>query len=93
MGSMLRAHKAYASSVSCSARSTIKGTRLCPASKFERNDDIPVEASGQGVPKPVTTFTNPPLDGHLISNIEMAGYKSPTSVQKYSSQSLCLAVT
>ncbi|CAK4034554.1 ATP-dependent RNA helicase DED1 [Lecanosticta acicola] len=51
---------------------------------FEKYDDIPVEASGQGVPEPVVTFTNPPLDDHLISNIELAGYKIPTPVQKYS---------
>lgn len=51
---------------------------------FEKYDDIPVEASGQGVPEPVTTFTNPPLDDHLINNIELAGYKVPTPVQKYS---------
>ncbi|KAF1355202.1 P-loop containing nucleoside triphosphate hydrolase protein [Delphinella strobiligena] len=51
---------------------------------FEKYDDIPVEASGQGVPEPVTTFTNPPLDDHLIANIEMSGYKVPTPVQKYS---------
>jgi len=51
---------------------------------FSNYDDIPVEASGQGVPEPVTTFTNPPLDDHLISNIELSGYKVPTPVQKYS---------
>ncbi|KAF2863647.1 DEAD-domain-containing protein [Piedraia hortae CBS 480.64] len=51
---------------------------------FEKYDDIPVEASGQGVPEPVTSFTNPPLDDHLISNINLAGYKMPTPVQKYS---------
>lgn len=51
---------------------------------FEKYDDIPVEASGQGVPEPVTTFTNPPLDDHLIANIELSGYKVPTPVQKYS---------
>ncbi|PVI01361.1 DEAD-domain-containing protein, partial [Periconia macrospinosa] len=51
---------------------------------FEKYDDIPVEASGQGVPEPVNTFTNPPLDDHLISNIELSGYKVPTPVQKYS---------
>ncbi|CAD0110784.1 unnamed protein product [Aureobasidium uvarum] len=51
---------------------------------FEKYDDIPVEASGQGVPDPVTTFSNPPLDDHLISNIELSGYKVPTPVQKYS---------
>ena len=51
---------------------------------FEKYDDIPVEASGQGVPEPVTRFTNPPLDDHLISNIELSGYVVPTPVQKYS---------
>lgn len=51
---------------------------------FEKYDDIPVEASGEGVPEPVTTFTNPPLDDHLITNIELSGYKVPTPVQKYS---------
>lgn len=51
---------------------------------FEKYDDIPVEASGQGVPEPVNKFTNPPLDDHLLSNIELAGYKVPTPVQKYS---------
>ncbi|RAL60999.1 hypothetical protein DID88_010095 [Monilinia fructigena] len=43
-----------------------------------------VEASGQDVPEPVLTFTNPPLDDHLIRNIELAHYKVPTPVQKYS---------
>jgi ATP-dependent RNA helicase DDX3X len=51
---------------------------------FANYDDIPVEASGQNVPEPVTTFTNPPLDDHLISNITMARYTVPTPVQKYS---------
>jgi ATP-dependent RNA helicase DDX3X len=51
---------------------------------FANYDDIPVEASGQDVPEPVTTFTNPPLDDHLISNITLARYSIPTPVQKYS---------
>ncbi|KAK2775699.1 ATP-dependent rna helicase ded1 [Colletotrichum kahawae] len=51
---------------------------------FEKYDDIPVEASGHDVPEPVLTFSNPPLDNHLIGNIEMARYKMPTPVQKYS---------
>ncbi|KAI8097141.1 P-loop containing nucleoside triphosphate hydrolase protein [Halteromyces radiatus] len=51
---------------------------------FEKYDDIPVEASGDGCPEPVTTFTNPPLDAHLLSNIELARYTTPTPVQKYS---------
>ncbi|KAI9023634.1 P-loop containing nucleoside triphosphate hydrolase protein [Phycomyces nitens] len=51
---------------------------------FEKYDDIPVEASGQDCPEPVNKFTSPPLDAHLLSNIEMARYTSPTPVQKYS---------
>ncbi|KAJ6031278.1 ATP dependent RNA helicase [Penicillium herquei] len=51
---------------------------------FANYDDIPVEASGNDVPEPVNTFTNPPLDDHLISNIKLASYVTPTPVQKYS---------
>ncbi|KAI1776108.1 DEAD-domain-containing protein [Hypoxylon cercidicola] len=51
---------------------------------FEKYDDIPVEASGHDVPEPVLTFCNPPLDDHLLRNIELAHYKVPTPVQKYS---------
>ncbi|OZJ06962.1 ATP-dependent RNA helicase ded1 [Bifiguratus adelaidae] len=51
---------------------------------FEKYDDIPVEASGNDVPQPITEFSSPPLDPHLISNIELARYTTPTPVQKYS---------
>lgn len=51
---------------------------------FEKYDDIPVEASGHDVPEAVTSFTSPPLDSHLLTNIYLAHYKSPTPVQKYS---------
>lgn len=51
---------------------------------FEKYDDIPVEASGANVPEPVLKFNNPPLDDHLLRNIELAHYKVPTPVQKYS---------
>ncbi|THH00642.1 hypothetical protein EW026_g1925 [Hermanssonia centrifuga] len=51
---------------------------------FEKYDDIPVEANGAGVPEPVTTFTNPPLDPVLLENIGYAHYTTPTPVQKYS---------
>ena len=51
---------------------------------FANYDDIPVEASGHDVPEPTTQFTNPPLDDHLLSNIKLASYKTPTPVQKYS---------
>lgn len=51
---------------------------------FEKYDDIPVEATGAGVPDPVLEFTNPPLDPVLLENIGYAHYIQPTPVQKYS---------
>jgi ATP-dependent RNA helicase DDX3X len=36
------------------------------------------------VPEPVNQFSTPPLDEHLCRNIELAHYKVPTPVQKYS---------
>ncbi|KAK4453101.1 P-loop containing nucleoside triphosphate hydrolase protein [Podospora aff. communis PSN243] len=51
---------------------------------FEKYDDIPVTPSGRDPPEPVLTFSAPPLDAHLLTNIELARYKIPTPVQKYS---------
>lgn len=51
---------------------------------FEKYEDIPVEATGAGVPEPVHAFTNPPLDPVLLENIGYAMYATPTPVQKYS---------
>ncbi|KAF8654648.1 hypothetical protein AX16_003501 [Volvariella volvacea WC 439] len=51
---------------------------------FEKYDDIPVEATGAGVPDPVLSFTSPPLDNVLLENIRYANYTTPTPVQKYS---------
>ncbi|KZV69266.1 DEAD-domain-containing protein [Peniophora sp. CONT] len=51
---------------------------------FEKYDDIPVEATGAGVPEPVNEFTNPPLDPVLLENIASSRYTMPTPVQKYS---------
>ncbi|QSL65569.1 hypothetical protein MERGE_002882 [Pneumocystis wakefieldiae] len=51
---------------------------------FDKYDDIPVEVSGTNVPEPITIFTSPPLDSHLLNNIELANYKNPTPVQKHS---------
>ncbi|KAI0316765.1 DEAD-domain-containing protein [Amylostereum chailletii] len=51
---------------------------------FEKYDDIPVEATGAGVPDPVNAFTNPPLDPVLLENISYSRYTTPTPVQKYS---------
>jgi ATP-dependent RNA helicase DDX3X len=51
---------------------------------FEKYDDIPVEATGAGVPEPVTAFPDSPLDPVLLENIIYARYTTPTPVQKYS---------
>lgn len=51
---------------------------------FEKYEEIPVEATGAGVPEAVTAFTNPPLDPVLLENIGFARYTTPTPVQKYS---------
>ncbi|KAG8770919.1 DEAD-box ATP-dependent RNA helicase [Ceratobasidium sp. 428] len=51
---------------------------------FDKYEDIPVEATGAGVPEPVNQFTNPPLDPVLLDNIQYARYTTPTPVQKYS---------
>ncbi|KAG0181423.1 DEAD-box ATP-dependent RNA helicase [Apophysomyces sp. BC1021] len=60
---------------------------------FDKYENIPVEATGRDVPQPiekdlsyrfVLKFTSPPVDPHLLSNIELARYTTPTPVQKYS---------
>ena len=51
---------------------------------FDKYADIPVEATGSGVPEPVTEFTNPPIDPVLLENIAYSRYTTPTPVQKYS---------
>ncbi len=51
---------------------------------FDKYDDIPVEATGAGVPDPVLSFANSPLDPVLLENITYAMYTTPTPVQKYS---------
>lgn len=51
---------------------------------FDKYGDIPVDVSGEQVPEPVTEFTSPPIDQHLLDNIKLARYTTPTPVQKYS---------
>lgn len=51
---------------------------------FDNYDEIPVEATGNDVPEPISTFESPPLAEHLLSNIALARYVKPTPVQKYS---------
>ena len=61
---------------------TVQSTGL----NFDKYADIPVEATGEGVPAPVTVFAeaNPPINEVLLENIDYARYKTPTPVQKYS---------
>lgn len=51
---------------------------------FDRYADIPVEATGTGVPEPVLEFKPEHIDQALLDNIALARYKTPTPVQKYS---------
>ncbi|CAN6612913.1 ATP-dependent RNA helicase Dbp1p [Trichomonascus vanleenenianus] len=59
-------------------------TKQSTGINFDNYDDIPVEATGNDVPEPVTSFDSPPLEEHLITNIALARYLKPTPVQKYS---------
>ncbi|EIW69862.1 ATP-dependent RNA helicase ded1 [Tremella mesenterica] len=60
------------------------GVHQATGINFDKYADIPVEATGQGVPEPVLEFTNPPIDPVLLENIRLARYTTPTPVQKYS---------
>ena len=46
---------------------TTQGTGI----NFDKYGDIPVEATGNDVPEPITEFTHPPVDEHLISNLSL----------------------
>ncbi|GAA5897286.1 hypothetical protein JCM6882_001848 [Rhodosporidiobolus microsporus] len=59
------------------------GTKQQTGINFDAYQDIPVEATGTDVPEPITEFL-PPIDPHLLENIALARYKTPTPVQKYS---------
>ncbi|KAM0793338.1 DEAD-box ATP-dependent RNA helicase [Microbotryomycetes sp. NB124-2] len=59
------------------------GTKQTTGINFDAYADIPVEATGTDVPEPITEF-KPPMDAHLLENIALARYKTPTPVQKYS---------
>eukprot|EP00128_Syssomonas_multiformis_P013838 Colp12_sorted_trinity150504_noHs@31599 len=51
---------------------------------FDKYDDIPVEASGNNAPQPITSFAEVDFAPILRENIELARYSKPTPVQKYS---------
>lgn len=50
---------------------------------FDKYEDIPVEATGQDVPKNIESFTDCELGEILCNNVELANYTKPTPVQKY----------
>jgi ATP-dependent RNA helicase DDX3X len=50
---------------------------------FEKYDDIPVETCGDDVPKGIELFADVDLAQALLSNLNLAGFKSPTPVQKH----------
>ncbi|KAI8100001.1 P-loop containing nucleoside triphosphate hydrolase protein [Halteromyces radiatus] len=51
---------------------------------FDQYDNIPVKVEDDTVFEAMNTFTSPPLNVHLLSNIKLAKYSTPTPVQKYS---------
>ncbi len=51
---------------------------------FDAYEDIPVEATGYDVPKPITTFDDIDLGPALLANVRRCKYTKPTPVQRYS---------
>lgn len=51
---------------------------------FDKYDDIPVDATGNDVPEPISTFSQLDLTPVIDENIKLARYTTPTPVQKYS---------
>lgn len=51
---------------------------------FDAYDDIPVDASGDNVPNPITTFEDVDLGPALMANVRRCKYTKPTPVQRYS---------
>ncbi|CAB3402566.1 unnamed protein product [Caenorhabditis bovis] len=55
---------------------------------FDKYEEIPVEATGDDVPAPISLFSDLSLHEWIEENIKKAGYDRPTPVQKYSIPSL-----
>ncbi|CAJ0947027.1 unnamed protein product, partial [Mesorhabditis belari] len=51
---------------------------------FDKYEEIPVEATGENVPQPITLFGELKLHTWIEENIKLSGYDRPTPVQKYS---------
>ncbi|KAK9829169.1 hypothetical protein WJX72_004284 [[Myrmecia] bisecta] len=50
---------------------------------FEIYDNIPVEMSGQNLPKPIAAFSEADLPEAVMANVKRCKYNKPTPVQKY----------
>lgn len=50
---------------------------------FSKYDDIPVEATGDNIPKSISCFEEVKLTEIIKNSIELAGYSAPTPVQKH----------
>jgi ATP-dependent RNA helicase DDX3X len=48
---------------------------------FDKYDDIPVEATGNDVPEPITSFSDVKLTEIIKNNITLTKYDRPTPVQ------------
>lgn len=51
---------------------------------FDKYEEIPVEATGQDCPPPISLFADLKLHPWIEENIRLSGYGRPTPVQKYS---------
>uniref|UniRef100_A0A0N5B741 RNA helicase n=1 Tax=Strongyloides papillosus TaxID=174720 RepID=A0A0N5B741_STREA len=51
---------------------------------FNKYEEIPVEATGQDIPRAISTFQDLQLHEWIEENIKKSGYDRPTPVQKYS---------
>ena len=51
---------------------------------FDAYDDIPVEATGDNVPEPISLFADVDLGPALTENVQKCHYVKPTPVQRYS---------
>jgi len=63
-------------------RDLFGGVKAAP-SNLVNYEEIPVETSGNEVPRAIDAFTNAELHERLLDNIKLAGYSRPTPVQKH----------
>ncbi|KAJ1364734.1 Sphingosine N-acyltransferase [Parelaphostrongylus tenuis] len=51
---------------------------------FDKYEEIPIEATGEDVPAPISLFSELKLHPWIEENIQKSGYNRPTPVQRYS---------